>query len=156
MFPQAKRPPHQTREAGFSECAMQGLAVKPRKGDAVLFFGLTTQGTLDRGSLHGSCPVIKGTKYSCTKWYHVAHYANIGEKATKVHHVVFVPPPPPTPPGCTDKHHECKGWAEGGECDSNPTYMVGTAENPGDCIMSCGRCDLMPKKPGMLQQRGAR
>ena len=34
VFPNAKKPPEQTREAGFSECAMEGLAVRPRKGDA--------------------------------------------------------------------------------------------------------------------------
>jgi hypothetical protein len=34
VFPNVKAPPSQTRDAGYSECAMQGLAVKPRKGDA--------------------------------------------------------------------------------------------------------------------------
>ena len=34
MFPNAKKPAEQTREAGYSECAMEGLAVRPRKGDA--------------------------------------------------------------------------------------------------------------------------
>lgn len=34
VFPNVPVPPGQTREAGYSECAMKGLAVKPRKGDA--------------------------------------------------------------------------------------------------------------------------
>lgn len=34
VFPNVKVPPEQTRAAGYSECAMEGLAVKPRKGDA--------------------------------------------------------------------------------------------------------------------------
>lgn len=34
----------------------------------VLFFSLKTEGVLDRGSLHGSCPTTKGTKYASTKW----------------------------------------------------------------------------------------
>jgi prolyl 4-hydroxylase len=34
---------------------------------AVLFFSLRTEGTLDKGSLHGSCPTLKGLKYAATK-----------------------------------------------------------------------------------------
>ena len=68
IFPNVPAPPGQTLAAGFSQCAMEGLAVRPRKGDAVLFWSLRTDGTLDKGSLHGSCPVIAGTKYAATKW----------------------------------------------------------------------------------------
>ena len=39
-----------------------------RCGGAVLFWSLRTDGTLDKGSLHGSCPVAKGVKYAATKW----------------------------------------------------------------------------------------
>ncbi|KAI7835426.1 hypothetical protein COHA_010673 [Chlorella ohadii] len=143
VFPNVPVPPGQTREAGYSECAMKGLAVKPRKGDAVLFFSLKTEGVLDRGSLHGSCPTTKGLKYASTK-FHVAHYAMGGEQAVEVHQAVFVPPPPPAPPGCKDDNPGCPGWAEGGECQNNPGYMVGSADRPGACLLSCGRCDLMP------------
>lgn len=34
VFPNLPAAPHQTRENGFSECALEGLAAKPRKGDA--------------------------------------------------------------------------------------------------------------------------
>jgi hypothetical protein len=66
---------------------------------AVLFWSLRTEGTLDKGSMHGSCRVIKGRKQAATKWFHVAHYAMGGEQAVSVKHTTFVPPPPPTPPG---------------------------------------------------------
>ena len=33
---------------------------KPRKGDALLFYSLHPNGTIDRHSLHGGCPVVKG------------------------------------------------------------------------------------------------
>jgi prolyl 4-hydroxylase len=145
VFGNVPTPATQTREAGFSECAMDGLAVKAEKGDAVLFWSLTTAGTLDKGSLHGSCPVISGIKYAATKWYHVGHYATGREKPKKVEHVKFVPPTPPAPPGCRDNKFECKGWSEGGECESNSGYMVGTKANPGECLLSCHRCDLMPE-----------
>ena len=56
---------------------MQGLAARPRKGDVVVFWSLNTEGTLNSGALHGSCPVIKGTKWSATKWFHVAHVSGV-------------------------------------------------------------------------------
>lgn len=47
---------------------MKGLAYKPRKGDIVLFWSIKTDGRFDPKSLHGSCPVIRGQKWSATKW----------------------------------------------------------------------------------------
>lgn len=35
-------------------------------------------------------------------------------------------------------------WAESGECEVNPGFMIGTKTRPGDCLASCGRCDLLP------------
>ncbi len=35
---------------------------------------------------------------------------------------------------CVDKHSECTGWAQSGECKSNPNFM--TAE----CERACGLC----------------
>lgn len=43
-----------------AECGRRGLAVKPRKGAALLFWSLQPDGkTKDMHSLHGGCPVIK-------------------------------------------------------------------------------------------------
>lgn len=42
--------------------------VKPRQGDALLFFSVSVNGTLDKHSLHGGCPVVAGTKWAMTKW----------------------------------------------------------------------------------------
>ena len=36
-----------------------------------------------------------------------------------------------------------QGWADGGECEHNKNYMVGTKDNPGACLLACDRCDLM-------------
>jgi len=59
----------------LSECAQKGLSVRPRMGDALLFWSMKPDATLDPTSLHGGCPVIKGTKWSATKWLHVDKYA---------------------------------------------------------------------------------
>uniref|UniRef100_A0A804MW78 procollagen-proline 4-dioxygenase n=1 Tax=Zea mays TaxID=4577 RepID=A0A804MW78_MAIZE len=74
VFPNAKGWESQPKDATFSECAHKGLAVKPVKGDAVLFFSLHADGTPDPLSLHGSCPVIRGEKWSAPKWIHVRSY----------------------------------------------------------------------------------
>lgn len=40
------------------------LSVKPAKGSALLFYTLQPKGAVDMHSLHGSCPVARGTKWS--------------------------------------------------------------------------------------------
>ncbi|KAL0438364.1 UNVERIFIED_CONTAM: putative prolyl 4-hydroxylase 3 [Sesamum latifolium] len=57
------------------ECAKRGLSLKPKMGDALLFWSMHPDATLDPSSLHGSCPVIRGNKWSCTKWMHVGEYS---------------------------------------------------------------------------------
>ncbi|XP_020204810.1 probable prolyl 4-hydroxylase 10 [Cajanus cajan] len=58
----------------LSECGKKGLSIKPKMGDALLFWSLNPDATYDLSSLHGSCPVIKGNKWSCTKWLRVGEY----------------------------------------------------------------------------------
>ena len=104
------------------------VAVKPVKGDAVLFFSLHVNGVPDPLSLHGSCPVIEGEKWSAPKWIHVRSYENSPVLATETE-------------GCTDKSEHCAQWAAAGECGKNPVYMVGTEGLPGQCRKSCKVCD---------------
>ncbi|CAI0374880.1 unnamed protein product [Linum tenue] len=59
--------------AGSGECScggklMQGLSVKPIKGDAVLFWSMGLDGQSDPKSIHGGCEVLSGEKWSATKW----------------------------------------------------------------------------------------
>ncbi|XP_021691087.2 probable prolyl 4-hydroxylase 10 isoform X1 [Hevea brasiliensis] len=58
----------------LSECGKGGLSVKPKMGDALLFWSMKPDASLDPSSLHGGCPVIKGNKWSATKWMHVNEY----------------------------------------------------------------------------------
>ncbi|GER40864.1 2-oxoglutarate (2OG) and Fe(II)-dependent oxygenase superfamily protein [Striga asiatica] len=60
----------------MSECAKEGLFVKPKMGDALLFWSLKPDGSDDPMSMHGACPVIRGNKWSSTKWLHVDLYDN--------------------------------------------------------------------------------
>ncbi|TVU19939.1 hypothetical protein EJB05_36121, partial [Eragrostis curvula] len=115
VFPQAEEF-DDAKDATLSECAQKGVAVKPRKGDALLFFNLSPDGTTDSLSLHAGCPVIKGEKWSATKWIRVASF-------DKVYH---------SGGNCTDENESCPKWAALGECKKNPDYMVGTAALPGE------------------------
>ncbi|KAF8063844.1 TRN1 [Scenedesmus sp. PABB004] len=107
VFPYAER---KVSGPGWSDCARQGLANKPRRGDALFFYSLTPDGEVDPASQHGSCPTLNGTKWTCTKWIHV--------------HPFGVAPPPPDPHGCADTNDQCAEWAYFGECAKNPGYML--------------------------------
>ena len=41
---------------------------------------------------------------------------------------------------CSDRHQQCKGFAEHGECEKNPGWMVI------NCPASCNSCDLLDHK----------
>uniref|UniRef100_A0A6M2ENM9 procollagen-proline 4-dioxygenase n=1 Tax=Populus davidiana TaxID=266767 RepID=A0A6M2ENM9_9ROSI len=58
----------------LSECGKEGLSVKPKMGDALLFWSMNPDGSPDPSSLHGGCPVIRGNKWSSTKWMRVNEY----------------------------------------------------------------------------------
>ncbi|QCD82115.1 prolyl 4-hydroxylase [Vigna unguiculata] len=58
----------------LSECGKKGLSIKPKMGTALLFWSMKPDATLDPLSLHGGCPVIKGNKWSCTKWMRLKPY----------------------------------------------------------------------------------
>ena len=45
-----------------------GLRVRPRAGDALLFWNVHPNRTFDKRALHGGCPVEKGEKWVATKW----------------------------------------------------------------------------------------
>ncbi|KAM7250061.1 hypothetical protein ACFE04_021944 [Oxalis oulophora] len=50
----------------YNDCI--GLKVKPRKGDGILFYSLLMNGTIDPLSIHGSCPVIRGEKWTVSSF----------------------------------------------------------------------------------------
>nr|AMY26629.1 prolyl 4-hydroxylase alpha subunit-oxidoreductase activity, prolyl 4-hydroxylase [Linum usitatissimum] len=128
VFPSAEEPPRRrraaTKEEDLSECAKKGVAVRPRRGDALLFFSLHPTAVPDTSSLHAGCPVIEGEKWSATKWIHVSSF----DKQIEVGG------------NCTDNNDSCERWAALGECTKNPEYMVGSAALPGYCRRSCKAC----------------
>ncbi|XP_057488804.1 probable prolyl 4-hydroxylase 6 isoform X2 [Actinidia eriantha] len=125
IFPNSEAKDTQPKEDNWSDCAKNGYAVKPNKGDALLFFSLHLDATTDPLSLHGSCPVIEGEKWSATKWIHVRSF----DKTAK-----------PENEDCIDDNVQCVQWAANGECKRNPVYMVGSEDSLGYCRKSCKVC----------------
>lgn len=170
---------------------MRGVAVKPRQGDALLFFSMDVRcpspslclplvtpppprltrappsascaapcpsvrpqlkQQLDMASLHAGCPVIKGEKWSATKWHAPSRRIAAPAPARDAHprrpdpiaipHLRLCDCALPrrrmhvgefqmeakkrrrTADKCADEHDSCKQWAESGECERNPAYMV--------------------------------
>lgn len=125
VFPNSEAKDTQPKGDDWSTCAKEGYAVKPNKGDALLFFSLHLDATTDPMSLHGSCPVIEGEKWSATKWIHVRSFESKPKLVTT---------------GCADLDKNCARWAAAGECTKNPVYMVGSDDVSGSCRKSCNVC----------------
>lgn len=132
IFPQSENKDSQPKDDTWSDCAKNGYAVKTRKGDALLFFGLHPDASTDTDSLHGSCPVIEGEKWSATKWIHVRSFDV-----------------PAKHDGCVDENELCSKWAAAGECAKNPLYMVGSPKSGGFCRKSCKVCSSQVICPHM-------
>ncbi|CAN6441894.1 unnamed protein product [Victoria cruziana] len=128
VFPNSQDKETQIKDASFSDCAKDGYAVKPAKGDALLFFSLHPDATTDTESLHGSCPVVEGEKWSATKWIHVRSF-DLSQKK-----------PQQSKEHCSDESEHCPQWAAMGECEKNPSYMIGSPDYFGSCRRSCKVC----------------
>ncbi|GJP37466.1 hypothetical protein CLOM_g21869 [Closterium sp. NIES-68] len=129
VFPKVKD--DTPKDDTWSDCAKGFLAVKPEKGDALLFFNLHPDGTPDPTSLHYACPVVEGVKWSAPKWIHVADFdkpvgtADAGDAADGS---------AGGDGACTDSNAYCQYWAEAGECEKNPVYMRDA------CRKACNIC----------------
>lgn len=55
-------------EEALTKSCYAKFAVPPRRGDAILFYSQRPDGHLDINSLHGACPVLKGTKWGANLW----------------------------------------------------------------------------------------
>jgi len=121
----------------LSKCAKGSVAVKPKRGDALLFFSLNSDQTMDDASLHAGCPVIEGVKWTATKWIHTAPFRpeSLGEELVL----------PRFPDECANYDEECDAWSEAGECKNNPKFMLGDAFSVGSCRLACGECEVCRK-----------
>jgi hypothetical protein len=128
---------------GWSDCAREGMAVKPVAGDALLFYGLLPDGTKDWNSLHGSCPTLRGHKWSATKWIHTGRFGGDAMGALARWGA------------CADLDPACPAWAARGECEANPGFMLASCRR--SCVPECGGDGpgSAPGPPGSGRSGGA-
>ncbi|KAG2495660.1 hypothetical protein HYH03_006260 [Edaphochlamys debaryana] len=132
----------QVAASGLSKCAQGHVTVKPKRGDALIFYDLKPDfKTLDPNGRHTGCPVIKGVKWNAVKWIHGKPYDPESYETAKASYA----PPRPDPGDCGDYHKQCKKWADGGECKKNPGYMQGGSGQLGTCRLACGACEVCEK-----------
>ncbi|KAL0554924.1 hypothetical protein IC582_008854 [Cucumis melo] len=123
VFPNSPVKLSEEEKGDLSECAKVGYGVRPKLGDALLFFSMNPNVTPDATSYHGSCPVIEGEKWSATKWIHMLPIDEVWRN-----------------PACVDENDHCSAWAKAGECKKNPVYMMGSKNELGFCRLSCKVC----------------
>lgn len=101
----------------------------------MLFYSLKPDGSMDGASLHTGCPVIRGVKWTATKWIHTLPFRpeTMGAEAPEA--MIY-------PEECKDAMHECPDWAKSGECEKNLQFMRGDAFTLGNCRASCGDCEV--------------
>lgn len=136
----------QTAGAKYSDCAKDGVAALPRKGNAIMFWD-TKVGSVrqDKYSMHAGCPVLKGTKWTAVKWIHAKPFggpypprplATSGESLARAEQLLEEKRARREAPAeaCVDKNEGCRDWADAGECQGNPGFMRV------QCRLSCGVC----------------
>lgn len=148
-FPNAKLPEHFeaveennpfASNVKRTDCAKRGIPVKSVRGDAILFFSMTSDGALDNGSLHGACPVVAGQKWTAVKWIRVAEFDGNFD-----HELPMIPlTRRTTEEPCVDEWSECRSWARDGWCERNPEFMTAPDSardsKSAACARSCGLC----------------
>jgi len=101
-----------------TQCAKGKLGMRPKKGDAVMFYDKFENGTDDQASIHTACPVIKGLKWSAPVWIHKEPF-----RPEELLNRNYVNQKEDDPGYCKDSNINCVGWADRGECKRNQQYM---------------------------------
>lgn len=122
-----------------STCAKGHVAYMPRRGDALMFFDtLPDYKSQDQHSMHTGCPVVSGVKWNAVKWIHGKPFRDEEWQASLREPFK----PLPDPGECANLHDSCQMWADAGECEKNPGYMMGGNIGQGACRLACKDCEV--------------
>ncbi|CAI7778094.1 unnamed protein product [Closterium sp. NIES-53] len=169
-FPKGK--PEREQDFGpVSDCAKGRIAVRPRKGNALLYFHLSPNGYNDPSAHREDCPLLppshptptvgtslgglfRGMRGGSGSDGSAAAGGSTGggaggsaggrleAKWTAEKWVhMFKYMTRRSLLDCTDEHPSCAMWAAGGECKRNPGYMVGEGGYVGNCRKACKVCN---------------
>lgn len=128
----------QERNGPWSSCANGHVAVRPRKGDALLFFSVWPNGRYDKHSLHHDCPAQEGSRWTGSVQVH-AHPLQMEVPNGVLEKLSS------DPSGCEDRNPMCSAWAAEGWCKSKEKFMVGdmvAGGNLGVCRLACKTCKV--------------
>ncbi|XP_024979723.1 probable prolyl 4-hydroxylase 12 isoform X2 [Cynara cardunculus var. scolymus] len=130
LFPGAESRSLGLKRKIWSDCRKSSETTKPIKGNAILFFNLHPNASLDPSSLHARCAIVEGDMWWATKIFVVKSVAGANSVSETSGDDGL----------CTDEDDNCPRWAAVGECDRNPIFMVGSADYYGTCRKSCNVC----------------
>ncbi|KAL8050887.1 hypothetical protein ABFX02_06G108900 [Erythranthe guttata] len=123
IFPQSKK-------TMWSDCTKSSEILKPRKGNAVVFFNLHLNATPDTSSVHARCPVLQGDIWFATKFFYLKQITiSVEQEQSRS-----------DGGDCTDEDESCSRWAAMGECQRNSVFMIGSPDYYGTCRKSCNAC----------------
>ncbi|XP_047319760.1 probable prolyl 4-hydroxylase 12 [Impatiens glandulifera] len=126
IFPDSRLKNSVTKQNTWSDCSKINTALRPVKGNAILFFNVRPNASPDKSSVHIRCPVLEGEIWYATKLFHVKPITLLQSKVDNS--------------DCSDEDDNCPQWAAVGECKKNPVFMVGSPDYYGTCRKSCTVC----------------
>ncbi|XP_021765101.1 probable prolyl 4-hydroxylase 12 isoform X2 [Chenopodium quinoa] len=103
--------------------------LRPIKGNAILFFSVRPNASPDKSSRHERNPVLEGELWCATKFFHIRSIVSKRNILSESDNS-----------DCSDEDENCPQWAALGECQKNPTFMVGSPDYYGTCRRSCHVC----------------
>ncbi|KAL7003420.1 procollagen-proline 4-dioxygenase [Sarracenia purpurea var. burkii] len=128
LFPESEFENYRLKKRIRPDCRNISYELRPTKGNAILFFNSHLNASLDRSSVHKRCPILEGEMWCATKFFHMR--AITGEKV----------PFQLDSSDCSNEDENCPRWAAIGECERNPTFMIGSPDYYGTCRKSCNAC----------------
>ncbi|KAK3042698.1 hypothetical protein RJ639_000756 [Escallonia herrerae] len=123
FFPELELGNSQMKNKILSDCTKSSYALRPTRGNALLFFNLHPNTTPDQSNSHARCPVLDGEMWFATKFFHA--------KASDVQTIQFQADDSDGP----NEEKSCPQWAAIGECQRNPIFMIGSPDYYGTSLL---------------------
>ncbi|KAJ4838424.1 hypothetical protein Tsubulata_020694 [Turnera subulata] len=97
----------------WSDCIKTSSVLRPVKGNAVLFFSVHLNASLDTSSSHARCPIREGEMWFATKFFYGRPMEGIRKVLSEY-----------DGGECSDEDDNCPRWAALGECQRNSVFMI--------------------------------
>merc|ERR1711904_325308 len=133
---------HGAKDPGQHHDCSDWMKVEARRGRAIFFYSLHADASLNPASKHAGCKVTGAPKWSANFW---TWNTPADEFGTHIKRSIKDDPEImqilknmdlslQDALDCRDENEDCQEWAEMGECEANPDYMLR------HCRISCKSC----------------